>query len=203
MPVVEDEPEAVVPLAGVDLADEQHVVARAMDGVVPAFEPRDAAFDQRRAGGTDPVGHAREAVGMGPREAAGELDLVVRQHVDGVTLGGPEGREVAAGVREAPDDERRIERHRVERVRGKADETAVPGVRANDRDAGGELRQRIAKVPFGERRRRRGSVIVAGSGLGQGSNRGDAVGEAEAVMVAAAAARVSNPPDPSDACVFC
>ena len=77
-------------LAVHDLADEQHVVAGAVPRVMAALEPRDAAVDQRRVGRAQPVGDAGEAVGVRPREAARELDLVVRQHVDRVALGVPE-----------------------------------------------------------------------------------------------------------------
>ena len=85
-------PGAVAALAGLDLADEQHVVAGAMPRVVAAFEPRDAAVDQRRIGAAQPVRDAVEAVGVRPREPARELDLVVREHVDRVALGVLEAR---------------------------------------------------------------------------------------------------------------
>ena len=74
-------------LAGLDVADEQHVVAGAMARVVAALEPRDAALDQRRAGPPEPIVDAGEAVGVRPREPARELDLVAREHVDRVALG--------------------------------------------------------------------------------------------------------------------
>ena len=51
------------------------VVAGAVPRVVPAFEPRDAAVDQRRIGPAEPERHAGEAVGVRAREAPRELDL--------------------------------------------------------------------------------------------------------------------------------
>jgi hypothetical protein len=46
-PVVEDKPGALAPPAGLDRADEQHVIAGSMPRVVVAFEPGDTARDQR------------------------------------------------------------------------------------------------------------------------------------------------------------
>ena len=97
--VVEHEPAALAPPAGLDLADEQHVVAGAMPRVVAALEPRDAALDQRRVRGAQPIGDAGEAVGVRPRKAARELDLVVREHVDRVALGAPRTRRGSSRAR--------------------------------------------------------------------------------------------------------
>ena len=66
--MVEHEADAVAALAGLDMADEQHVIAGAMHRVMAAFEPRDAAFDQRRVGGAEAERNAVEAIGMGSRE---------------------------------------------------------------------------------------------------------------------------------------
>ena len=51
----------------------------AMPRVVAAFEPGDAALDQRRVGPAEPVRDAREAVGVRPRESPRELDLLGRR----------------------------------------------------------------------------------------------------------------------------
>ena len=143
-------PAPLSPAAGLDRADEQHVVAGPMPRVVAAFEPRDAALDQRHAGGAQPVVDAGEAVGVRTREPAREVDLVVREHVDRVMLGPLERGEARRAAVEAPHDERRVERHRVERVRREADEPVIGPGRADDRHARGELREGIAKLPVGE-----------------------------------------------------
>ena len=75
---MEHEADAVPALAGLHVTDEEHVVARTVHRVVAALEPRDATLDQRRVRGTQPKGNALEAVGVGPREAAREIDLIVR-----------------------------------------------------------------------------------------------------------------------------
>ena len=62
--VVKHEADAVASLAAFDFADEQQVISGAVLGVVAAFEPRHAAFDQRRARGADPIRHASEAIGV-------------------------------------------------------------------------------------------------------------------------------------------
>src|SRR5512143_4370215 len=85
--VVKHESAPAPPLARLDLAQEEDVVAGAVRRVVAALEPRDAAVDQRRVGGAQPVRDARETVDVRPRNAASELDLVVREHVDRVALG--------------------------------------------------------------------------------------------------------------------
>ena len=95
-------------------------------------------------------GNPVEAVGMRPRKPARELDLVVREHVDRRSARRSRTRQGSRPGDQAPDDERRLERHRVERVRGEAG-IAPSGRRArDDRHAGRELRQRIAKLPLGE-----------------------------------------------------
>ena len=160
-------------------ADEQHVIAGAMPRVVAAFEPCDAAVDQRDAGAAQPIVDALEAVRVRPRKPAREIDLVVRQHVDRVVLGALQRREALRAPVEAPHDERRVERHRVERVRREADEPVVRARRADDGDARGELREGIAKLALGERGSARGAGAVGGGG-------GQCVAGGKGPMVAAA-----------------
>ena len=132
-----------------DFADEKHVVARRVKRVMPAFEPCRAAFDQRRIGLAEAEGHACEAIGVRTRKASRQLDLIVREHVNRVLRGAFEDRQAARAPRQAPDDERRLQRHRVERIGGEADE-AVLGARGNDRDTGRKLRQGVAELPLGD-----------------------------------------------------
>ena len=127
------------------------MIARAVLRMVPALEPRDAAVDQRRAGRAQPKFDALEPIDVRTRKPARELDLVVREHVDRVMLGLLERGEARRPAVQAPHDERRVERHRVERVRREADEPAVRPGRADHRDARGELREGVAKLPVGER----------------------------------------------------
>jgi hypothetical protein len=139
-------------LDGDHFPDEDHVVARAMSRVVAAFEPCDAAVDQRRVRPAEAKRHAREAVGMRAREPAREFHLRGGEHVDGIALGRVEYGEVRRALRDRPQHERRLERHRAERVGREPDVAIVRGARTDDRDAGRELRERIAELPLVERR---------------------------------------------------
>ena len=51
---------------GLDLTDEQHVVARRVQCVMPTFEPRDAAFDHRRIRVPESESNTGETIGMRP-----------------------------------------------------------------------------------------------------------------------------------------
>ena len=69
---------------GNDLAYEQHVIAGAMLGVMPAFEPGRASLDQRRVRGSKTESHTRKAIGVRAREATRQFDLIMGKDVDGV-----------------------------------------------------------------------------------------------------------------------
>ena len=76
---------------GLDLTDEQHVVSRRMQRVMPALEPGDTAFDHRRIRVAESESNAGETIGVWPRKPVRQLDLVVRQDVDRIPLGRFEG----------------------------------------------------------------------------------------------------------------
>src|SRR5262249_41008647 len=78
--MMEHESLAVAARAGLDFADEQDVIARAVPRMMPAFEPRDAAVDQRRIRGAQAIADAREAIDMRPRKTAGPRALGAGGH---------------------------------------------------------------------------------------------------------------------------
>ncbi len=80
---------------GDDLAYEQQVIAGTMNGVMPALEPGRTAIDQRRVRGPEPEGHAREAIGVRAREAAGQFDLIMGKDIDGILRGAVEDRQTS------------------------------------------------------------------------------------------------------------
>ena len=121
-----------------------------MPRVVAALEPRDAPIDERRAGAAQRVIDSLEPIGVRTRKPAREVGLVVREHVDRITLGILEGGEARRAAVETPHHERRVERNRAERVCGEADESVMRAGRADDRHPRGELREGIAKLTFGE-----------------------------------------------------
>ena len=69
-----------------------------------AFEPGDAALDQRRVGPAEPVRHARKAIGVRTRKSPCQIGLFGREHIHRVTLGVLERCEAARAARKAPED---------------------------------------------------------------------------------------------------
>src|SRR5437667_4900809 len=132
--------------ADFNMAADKHVVACRLMRVMPAFQPGDAAVDERRCGVSGAETHTGEAIGVRARKSARELDLVVSQNVDGVSLDRFEGSQTARTSCETPGDQRRVERHRVERVRGKSYKSIVAPARRDNRDSSGEPGERVAKL---------------------------------------------------------
>ena len=174
-PVVEHEPGALPSRASLDGADEQNVIPHAVLHVVATFEPRNATCNQRRPRGAQPIHHVNEAIGMRPGKSAGEVHLIVREHVDRVALGALEGGEASRAAIKAPHDERWVERHGVEGVCGEADESSIGSARANHRYPGSELRERIAKLPVRECGGAAGVFIVGGMSQCTGASKGTMV----------------------------
>ena len=146
-----------------------------------ALEPRHAAVDQRRLRPPEPIAARRRS----GRRAAGRIaargrSARCREHVHGIALGVLEGGEARRAAREAPQHQRRVERHGVERVGREADGAAVGAARADDGDAGGELRERIAELAFVEGRRG-----VGGGTAGEGHRRARVSHRAHPLPVAA------------------
>src|SRR5438094_9560657 len=77
----------------IDLADEQHVVAGRMQRVVTALQPGDAALDSRCPSRTQVKRYAVEAIGVRTRKTTRQLDLIVGEHVDDITLSALEHRQ--------------------------------------------------------------------------------------------------------------
>ena len=133
-------------LVGHHLADHDPVVAPVDDLVLLALEAGGGVFQQNGTADTGPVRYPRVAVVPGAGELVGQGDLANRQHVDGEVRGLRKDRVAARTLVDAPEDERRIERHRVEAVGGDPDLPAV-GAGRHDRDAGGEVAQRPTEFP--------------------------------------------------------
>ena len=66
MVMVEYQPRPMRALDGHDPADEHDVIACPVQCVMPAFEPRDAAVDQRGIRPAEPVRDSGESVGVRP-----------------------------------------------------------------------------------------------------------------------------------------
>ena len=78
--------------------------------------------------------------------------LVGRQHMDRVVGAVHERRHRAGGMRQAPQHQRRRQRHRVEGIGGEPDRHVFRRAGGDDGDAGGEHAERTAEFRCGERR---------------------------------------------------
>ena len=133
-------------LVGHHLADHDPVVAPVDDLVLLALETGGGVFQQDAAPDAGPVRYPRVAVISRAGELVGQRDLADRQHVDGEVRGLRKDRVAARALVDAPEDERRIERHRVEAV-GRDPDPPTVGAGRHDRDAGGKVAQRPTEFP--------------------------------------------------------
>ncbi len=116
-----------------------------------ALEVRGRADDQRHAVLAELVRDALELVASTAREADRERLLLGREDVDAEMRRGAKRRQARRGACEAPQHERRIERHRAERVSGQPEEASVGTARGDDRHAGGERAERVPQIARVER----------------------------------------------------
>ncbi|CAI07641.1 hypothetical protein ebA2697 [Aromatoleum aromaticum EbN1] len=133
------------------------------DGVA-ALEARAAAAQQRHAVQALVDVQAGELFIGARREELRQVLLVFRQHVDRVVFAGFEHRQALEVARQAPDDQRRVERNGVERIDRQPDRLAVRRPGRDHRDAGGEHAERVAE--------RAGEFLVGDGRLGHGQRPG-------------------------------
>ncbi len=125
--------------AAFDFADEDHVVAFVVTAAVVTFEPRERAVEHRHPRVAGRMRDPFEAVALVGREALAQVELRRREHVHHVmTVAAEHGRR-RRFVRETPQHQRRIERNRVERARGDADQLPGRCARRDHRHARSEL----------------------------------------------------------------
>ena len=134
------------------VAEEDLVVAAVVAVDDAAFEVRRRAVDQRDAVLAQAVRHAFELVFVRAREAQRELVLLRAEHVHAEVRRGAKRGQAGRVARQAPEHQRRVERHRAERVSGQPEEAALGVARRDDRDAGREGAERVAQVSRVERR---------------------------------------------------
>src|SRR4029079_18699666 len=79
-------------------------------------------------------------------EASGKVVLTFAQHVDGKMIRRKIGLEAQRAPAEAPQDERRLERHGIEGIGGITDKLAARAAGRDNRDAGCEGPQGVAKL---------------------------------------------------------
>ncbi|MNZ83416.1 hypothetical protein D3C78_1021430 [compost metagenome] len=130
---------------GEHLADEDHMVAALVLERRAALEARGAAGQQR--GGADAVVQldAGELVAALGGKTPGQRFLFGGQHVHVPVLLATEGRQAAGVLGQAPQHQRRIQRHGVETVGGDADRLAVGAAGSDDGHPRGKGTQGGAK----------------------------------------------------------
>src|SRR5581483_3428021 len=129
-----------------DMADEDDVVAAVMAELVAALEMRRRADQHRRPRFRDDVADIEELVVALLGELVRQLDLVPGEDVDDEMRPLLEGGQALRVKRAAPQHQRRVQRHRGERVRRHAVEFAVAAAGGDDRYAGGEGAERVAQL---------------------------------------------------------
>ncbi|MPN56429.1 hypothetical protein SDC9_204117 [bioreactor metagenome] len=144
-PVVQQRRSPVPVTTTLHLADEDGVVALHVLAAVEALEHRRRAIEHWRAVGTRAVAHVGPAVNTARGEALRQVALLHCQHVDGVMRAGGEGLQRRCLVRQAPQHQRRRERHRIERAGREACQRPVRAARRDDGYPGGEHAQCIAE----------------------------------------------------------
>ena len=142
-----------------DPAQKQQVVATGVGGLGATFQMRRAAVDQGNAVDPGRDGDCGEAVGPASGKAVGNVDLVLGQDVHHKTAGPAVSRETAGVDAQAPDDQWRVERHRVEGVGRHADGSARVVKRGDYRDAGNESTQAASQFAWVDGRRHRGRCV--------------------------------------------
>lgn len=128
-----------------DLSDEDLMVATIKSRVGFAFEDNCRVRKHRHAGIAGQWGNTFPFVAFGARELIGNLLLLLIEHVDGVAIDPLPHREAVRLAKHTEQDQRRIERHRIERTHGHPDELARGGSRGGDHHAGRKLPKGVAE----------------------------------------------------------
>ncbi|MNZ81026.1 hypothetical protein D3C78_996820 [compost metagenome] len=141
-----DQRRAAVVLVALHLADHDPVVAAVDVLEVAALEVARAAIEHRGVAQAAGVFDAGELVFLRAGEVVGQGDLVRGEQVDGEVAGGLEHLPGAGALVQAPEDQRRLEGHRVEAVGGDADLVPVRAAGGDDGHPAGEVAEGAAKL---------------------------------------------------------
>ena len=137
-------------LAAIHLADKEQVIALFMLAQIAAFKDRGAAFQQGHAMFGVMVGGMEEAVYTLACKQLGQRLLRGRQHMNGVMRAVAEHGQRIGMLTQAPEHQRRCQRHGIERADGGSHRMTLCTARRDDGHASGELPQRIAKFALRE-----------------------------------------------------
>ena len=133
-------------LAVQNLADEDHVVAAFVVRIGLALEGRQAVADERRPLVSLDMRYLGPGLAIRAPELDGELRLRFAQHIHHVALRVEQCRQRVGRLGDAEQHQRRVNRDRVERTDRHSDGLTVAGARTDDRHAGGEASEGLAKL---------------------------------------------------------
>lgn len=128
-----------------DLSDHDQMIAARIAVRVGAFEIGDAAGEHRRTACARRPFKPGELVGAGAGEAVRDVFLIGGQHIDGVMAAIAEGGEGWRGQRDAPEQQRRLQRHGRKGVRRQPDRIAARIQRGDHGDAGGKTAEGLTQ----------------------------------------------------------
>ena len=119
----------------------------------PALEERHDAVQKRRAAQALAQLQTGELVLRSAAETAGKPALIGSEYVYRKMAGARKDAPAGRGAGETPQQQRRSERNRTERIHGHTREPAPAGARRHHRHAGRESRERSAELARVDRRR--------------------------------------------------
>src|SRR5262249_2263971 len=126
--------------------DEDLVVAAVVAVVGLAFERAHCIRQQRQAGLAAQHSLPNPFLALGARELVGQLLLTFAQHVDRIASGLLPGRETVGFAPDAKQDERRVERQRIERTDCHTEPIAARRHGCDNGDAGRKLAERVTET---------------------------------------------------------
>ncbi|MNH04015.1 hypothetical protein D3C79_632910 [compost metagenome] len=127
------------------LAHQDPVIATVQLLVLFTLKARRAIGEQRRAASAGLVVDTGKAIFLRAGKVVGQVDLVRSQDVHGKVRGFLEHFMAGRALVDAPQDQRRVQRHRVEAVGGNADLAATGAGGSHHRHAGGKVAQGAAE----------------------------------------------------------
>src|SRR3954471_12640870 len=127
-------------------ANEDLVIAAVEPGMSLAFEHHGGIRQHRHPGLAGQRRNAVPFVAFGAGKLVRDRFLLLVEHVDGIALGGqPQGKTMRL-TKHAEQDQWRVERDRIERTQGHAEQLPGRGPRRGDHDAGRKLAKGVAKL---------------------------------------------------------
>jgi len=129
-----------------DFSNDDPVIPARMNRVDAATETAQRIREMRRPRVAAPVGIDVELLAASPCKVPGHVELIMREHVDSKRCPGCESPETRALVREAPQNERWLQRHGREGIHCGTDGLTIGANARDHRNARSECAERIAQL---------------------------------------------------------